>query len=110
MLLCDGGIIGLEHLPEAFPARQSGKREVHLRGAFGSGTGSFLSVTLREGRRRLVEDYEREYLTHVLKRTRGNVGETARIAGVDPRTLYNKMKLLGLRKESFRKPPMSDLH
>jgi DNA-binding NtrC family response regulator len=38
----------------------------------------------------------------VLKETMGRVGEAARIAGIHTRALYNKMKRLGLQKESFR--------
>ena len=45
---------------------------------------------------------EREYLKRLLVATRGHLRETARRAGIDSRSLYNKMRRYGLRKESFR--------
>jgi len=38
----------------------------------------------------------------LLRQTAGRVGETARRAGIDPRSLYTKMRRHGLRKEDFR--------
>jgi DNA-binding NtrC family response regulator len=40
-----------------------------------------------------------------LRETGGRVGETARRAGINQRSLYEKMKQLGLRKEDFRGDP-----
>ena len=45
---------------------------------------------------------EHEYLRRVLKRYRGHLGRAARHAGVNRRTLYNKMQTFGLRREDFR--------
>jgi DNA-binding NtrC family response regulator len=45
---------------------------------------------------------ERIYLERALARTKGRVGEAARIAGIHPRGMYNKMKQLDLRKEAFK--------
>ncbi len=45
---------------------------------------------------------ERQYLSLLLKKTRGRVDRTARLAGIHPRGLYNKMRQLGLRKEDFK--------
>ena len=45
---------------------------------------------------------EREYLKRVLRRYKGHLGRAAAHAGVNRRTLYNKMQLLGLRREDFR--------
>ena len=50
----------------------------------------------------LVEEVERDYLASVLRETRGRVGETAKRAGIDARSLYDKMKRYGIRKEDFR--------
>ena len=61
-----------------------------------------MDATLEAGRSRLVEGFERDYLTRLLQRTSGNIAKTADIAGVNPRTLYNKMKAYGLSKEDFR--------
>ena len=103
VLLCDGDVIGLEHLPEALVPKQLAGRSRSWTGELGAIAEHLLSGTLEEGKRKLLEDFERDYLVHTLRRTHGNIGKTAQIAGVDPRTIYNKMKLYELRKESFRK-------
>lgn len=61
-----------------------------------------LGLPLKEGRQRVVERYEREYLRSLLKRTHGCVGETAALAGIVPRSLFSKMRKYGLRKENFK--------
>ena len=51
---------------------------------------------------RMRSAVEREYLRRVLKRYRGHLGQVARHAGVNRRTLYNKMQALELRRDDFR--------
>ncbi len=60
------------------------------------------SLPLLEARQRLVERFEREYLTRLLKEHRGRVGEVARAAGIAERNLYEKMKAYGLSREDYR--------
>jgi transcriptional regulator with PAS, ATPase and Fis domain len=57
---------------------------------------------LNEVKEEVMEQVERLYLTLILKKTRGKVGEAARLAGIHPRGLYNKMQKYGLSKESFK--------
>ena len=45
---------------------------------------------------------ERRYLEGVLKLAGGRVNEAAERAGMDPRSLYEKLKRHGLRKEDYR--------
>jgi DNA-binding NtrC family response regulator len=45
---------------------------------------------------------EAAYLEELLRTTGGRIGETARRAGIDPRSLYTKMRRYGLRKEDFK--------
>ncbi len=56
----------------------------------------------RQVRREILEDAERRYLAALLEATRGRIGEAARRAGMAPRSLHEKMKKYGLRKESYR--------
>ena len=98
VLLCEGELITLEELPDgvtgvASPAAESA---VELDGK------QWFDKPLSEARAGLVTEFERRYLSHLLTATGGNVGATARRAGIDPRTLYNKMRLYGLNKEAFR--------
>ena len=57
----------------------------------------------KEVRRETLALFERQYLTELLRLTGGRVGETARRAGMEPRSLHEKMKKHGLRKEDFRR-------
>lgn len=46
---------------------------------------------------------ERQYLDAALADNRGRVGDTARLAGISPRTLLRKMKQHGLDKHDYRR-------
>jgi DNA-binding NtrC family response regulator len=68
--------------------------------------GSYLGegVPLAEYHRtrdRVVERFEREYLTCVLQETAGNVSEAARMAGVNRATLYRMLERHGLTKRQL---------
>ncbi|MEJ2156760.1 MAG: sigma-54 dependent transcriptional regulator, partial [Desulfobacteraceae bacterium] len=58
--------------------------------------------TLPEVQQAVTEMVERRYLTAVLQKTGGKINQTAQMAGIHPRGLYNKMKRYGLRKEAFK--------
>jgi DNA-binding NtrC family response regulator len=111
MLLCEGKSIDLVDLPDAL--REQATRNV--RPAFllpsESGDGGvpseWLERPLRDFRRACVGDLERAYLAGLLKATGGKVGETARRAGIQPRSLYEKMRRHGLEKKDFRRRPPS---
>ena len=62
----------------------------------------WLNEPLKQVRARVIEQVERAYLTALLKRTGGRVGDAARQAGIDPRSLHAKMRRYGLRKEQFK--------
>jgi len=61
-----------------------------------------LDLPLLEARQRLVERFEREYLTRLLREHRGRIGEVARAAGIAERNLYEKMKAYGLSRDDYR--------
>lgn len=46
-----------------------------------------------------MEVYEKIHITNVLKRTKGNRGETAALLGIDPSTLYRKMMRYSLASD-----------
>jgi two-component system response regulator AtoC len=60
------------------------------------------SLPLLDARAKLVERFEREYLTRLLKEHRGRIGEVARSAGIAERNLYEKMKAYGLSRDDYR--------
>ncbi len=51
----------------------------------------------------LNQTAERNYLVELLEYTGGRIGQSAQLAGLTPRALYNKMKIHGIKKEDFRK-------
>ena len=60
-------------------------------------------TTLKSFKNLLNQTAERKYLYELLEYTGGRIGESAQLAGLTPRALYNKMKIHGLKKEDFRK-------
>ena len=63
---------------------------------------AWLDRAWSEVRRRVLEETELRYLTGILRETQGRIGETAKRAGMDPRSLHEKMRKYGLKKEAFR--------
>jgi two-component system, NtrC family, response regulator AtoC len=101
VLLCDGAEIDLVDLPaeiaspDATAARQAGgKKSDDLE--------AWIDQPVAAGRLAAVADFERRYFARLLERHRGRIGATARHAGVDPRTVYNKLRQLGLHKDDYR--------
>ena len=107
MLLCEGSKITLADLPESIALQAAGTGDMGLR-AISPDTDDraipeqWLNKPLREVREACGESLERRYLAGLLKATGGRIGETARRAGIRDRSLYDKMKRHGLRKEDFR--------
>jgi len=64
---------------------------------------SLLDLEWSRARAAALAAFERTYFSRLLERTGGRVGEAARRAGIDPRSLYDKLRRLGLRKEAFRR-------
>jgi transcriptional regulator with PAS, ATPase and Fis domain len=60
-------------------------------------------TTLKTYKTVLEQSAERKYLVELLEYTGGRIGESAQLAGLTPRALYNKMKIYGLKKENFKK-------
>jgi DNA-binding NtrC family response regulator len=105
ILLCDDTEITLDDLPESIsgtvaaspgagPAPDSAHR-LQLPEAW-------LAKPLHEVRETFFSDLERQYIEGVLRATDGRIGDAAKRAGLQERSLYEKMKQFGLRKEDFR--------
>jgi DNA-binding NtrC family response regulator len=106
MLLCPGDEIRLADLPHSitgggptaagpgFALLDAGDREPLA--------DHWLDKPFREVRAEAVRRLEARYVAGLLRRTRGRIGETAKLAGMEPRSVYEKMRRHGLRKEDFR--------
>jgi transcriptional regulator with GAF, ATPase, and Fis domain len=55
----------------------------------------------------VVERFEKEYFSRLLRMYRGNMSQAARHAGINIKNLHEKMARYGLKKEEF-KPPKSE--
>jgi transcriptional regulator with PAS, ATPase and Fis domain len=75
-VLCRGGLIGVEHLP------------VELRPAPTTSNASVTAVNMRSAQMQMIES--------ALGRNRGNRRQTARELGINPSTLYRRLKASGL--------------
>ena len=106
MLLCNDDKISLADLPETVSGR-SGLEHAQITPASimqeaDSVSEEWLQKPLNEVRKEILERFEHTYLTGLLRLTGGRIGETAKRAGIQPRSLFDKMKRHGLRKEDFR--------
>ena len=103
VLLCPGQTIGLADLPPMSPARASAGngRATQETATFGEDE-NLLARTLPEARKDLVRSFERAYLDRALRDSAGRIGDTARLAGLSERAVFDKMKQYGLRKEDYR--------
>ena len=108
VLLSSEDEITLDDLPESISGRQaaSGSLVASLLHAHGADAlpEECLDKPLSEARTEFLSAFERCYLAGLLRASGGRIGETAKRAGIQPRSLYDKMKRYGLRKEDFKPP------
>ena len=78
-VLCRGGVIEMKHLPP--PLR-----------------GSALGEALRLGRAMTLKSMEKLLIQDALRRNRGNHQKAAQELGINPSTLFRKVKALKLAK------------
>ena len=64
---------------------------------------AWLDRPWKEVRGQILHAGERSYLDAMLARHGGKIGVTAAHAGLSPRSLFEKMRRHGLRKEDYRK-------
>ena len=106
MLLATGEAISPDDLPMTVQTAGAGEGENRLRRLPNSAEDvppDWLSRPLRDVRDEILQHVERAYLAAALRATTGRVGEAAEMAGIQPRSLYQKMKTYGLYKEDFRR-------
>jgi DNA-binding NtrC family response regulator len=104
ILLCEGHEITLEDLPEEISGAPVGQVSAvpFSEDSDAAVIEKWLNRPLKEVREAAVGQCERAYLVGLLRQTKGRIAETARRAGIEPRSLYDKMRRYGLRKEDFK--------
>lgn len=108
MLLCTGDEITLADLPESISNTASkSAHESHdipdVLTLTADDLKSLPEMPWRKVRSLFLNRLEREYIRRLLESTQGNIGRTAKLADMQPRSLFDKMKKHGLRKEDFKK-------
>jgi DNA-binding NtrC family response regulator len=105
VLLCEGGEIAPKDFPDDIRAGAQG-RPAGTAAPGGTAAAAqaeaWLDRPLREGREAAAAEFEKAYIVGLLRRTQGKIAETAERAGIEPRSLFTKMKRHGLRKEDFK--------
>jgi DNA-binding NtrC family response regulator len=92
VLLCEGERIEAIDLPDDLLSGDHGED-----GAAVGAASAYLAA-----RAEASAGFDRAYFADLLRRARGRVGRAAELAGLSPRSVYEKMQRLGLRKEDFR--------
>lgn len=96
VIQCNGGELSVEHMPGEF--RGGTVNATENGGAFYVDE----SVPLHTLLGRIGEQVERAYLHKALSRNRGHLVKTAEGAGITRRTLYARMKALGLEARDYK--------
>jgi DNA-binding NtrC family response regulator len=94
VILEDGSMLILDHLPSAIAVRSSENSDLS----------DDFSRNFRETKGRFVAQFEKEYLTDMLLRHKGNVSRSAREAGMERSGFQRLMQRHGLKSEDFRYP------
>lgn len=101
MLLCESQTITCRDLPRTITETPSIGTESTPGQSLGA-IDSLMDKTLKAARQELLNGFERQYLRQLLEITNGRVGAAAERAGINPRTLFDKLKYYNLDKKEFR--------
>ena len=82
-----------------------GRDRLEISGA--SHDAPLLPVSLRDGKRRVVEEFERSRLCAYLAAHDGNIGRAARAAGKNRRAFWELMRKYSIRAQEFQ-PPVNE--
>ncbi|HYG64394.1 MAG TPA: sigma 54-interacting transcriptional regulator, partial [Thermoanaerobaculia bacterium] len=91
VLLANGPLIEPQDLPAPF-------RAAAVRGSDGEPLGGF-----RAAKQRVIEEFERDYLTRCLREAGGNISQAARAAEIDFKNFHIKMTQYGIDPAAFKK-------
>jgi DNA-binding NtrC family response regulator len=95
VLLAEGPVIEPRHLPETL-------RELRPLLPQLSQEEETAASGFRSAKQRVVERFERDYITHCLQDARGNISQAAKAAGIDYKNFYTKMQQYGIEAGAFK--------
>ena len=105
VLLCDADKLRIKDLPQVMAestVNQRGGPLITPPDQPPTVSPHLLDMPLKQAREDIISAFEKSYFAGLLAKTGGRVGVVARRAGITPRSLYNKMKRYGLRKEDYK--------
>jgi Nif-specific regulatory protein len=76
---------------------------LRVSGAGAGGGKGRARVGFRAAKRRVIEEFEREYLNRCLRGSDGNISEAARAAGIDFKNFHAKMTRYGIDPGAFKR-------
>jgi DNA-binding NtrC family response regulator len=103
VLLSEGVEIALSDLPDSISRIRKDRLESMRGDPQHVLKDGWLEMPLRKVRREVLTNVEYSYLSELLRKNRGRIDLTAQQAGIDPRSLYEKMRRLGLDKKDFKR-------
>ncbi len=106
MLLCNDDKITIHELPDEMKTCREIKSLsphrhdlIQITDTLSEG---WIQKPLHEAKMEYINRFEKAYFTSLLRHTNGKVNETAALAGIQSRSLFEKMQRLGLKKEQFK--------
>lgn len=89
--------IPLDGLSERHPAERAAATQ-------SAEEADLLAESYHTGRERVIAQFERRYLTELVRAAEGNMSKAARLAGVDRTTLYRLMERHGMQRDAVVGP------
>lgn len=107
VLLAEGTELTPADLPEEIRGARGPIRSFHPGAEVAHASPADWSTALhqqpfKEARRQYLDAFERDYIESMLTKHGGRTGDAAKSSGIHPRSLYEKMRRLGLHKEDFK--------
>ena len=98
--LLRSAIAGKQVMDEVEAEQQALSHRIFLNGGMHVDVGR----PFRELKQEVIDNFERAYLTEILRENRGNLAQAARAAGMDRKNLWALVERHGLDRDQFKKP------
>jgi DNA-binding NtrC family response regulator len=92
VVICNENIIKPEHFP--FPLTQTSPSDISKK--------DLNKIPYKEAKNKILESFDKEYITALLKETKGNISKSAQIANIDRKNFYKKLNELGIETKDFK--------
>ena len=70
---------------------------------YGNGR-TYLDIPFRIAKKKIVEEFEKEYISHLLELSSGNILKASKRSEMDYKSFYEKIKLHNIEPNMFKKP------